>query len=102
MLQALVLSFTASVLGTKCMKDLRHNLTQTCLLVAALLAMPATVQAQFSYITNNGTITITGYTGPAGAVTIPATINGRACEKATRGRLLPCGSHTVREAAFLW
>ena len=26
--------------------------------------------------TNNGTITITGYTGPGGAVTIPGTING--------------------------
>jgi hypothetical protein len=30
----------------------------------------------FTYITNNGTITITGYTGPGGAVIIPSTING--------------------------
>ena len=29
-----------------------------------------------TYTTNNGTITITGYTGPGGAVTIPSTING--------------------------
>ena len=29
------------------------------------LALPAAVQAQFNYTTNNGTITITGYTGPA-------------------------------------
>jgi hypothetical protein len=28
----------------------------------------------FTYITNNGTITITGYTGPGGAVTIPSAI----------------------------
>ena len=41
-----------------------------------LLAAPAVVQAQFNYTTNNGTITITGYTGPGGAVAIPATING--------------------------
>jgi hypothetical protein len=34
------------------------------------------VQAQFSYTTNNGTITITGYSGPGGAVNIPSTING--------------------------
>ena len=31
---------------------------------------------EFNYTTNNGTITITGYTGPGGAVTIPSTING--------------------------
>jgi hypothetical protein len=36
-----------------------------------LLTLPAVVQAQFTYMTNNGTITITGYTGPGGAVVIP-------------------------------
>jgi hypothetical protein len=41
-----------------------------------LLTLPAVVQAQFSCATNNGTITITGYTGPGGDVTIPATITG--------------------------
>jgi alpha-tubulin suppressor-like RCC1 family protein len=41
-----------------------------------LLALPAVVQAQFLYVANNGTITITGYSGPGGAVTIPSTING--------------------------
>jgi hypothetical protein len=30
---------------------------------------------EFNYTTSNGTITITGYTGPGGAVTIPSTIN---------------------------
>jgi BspA type Leucine rich repeat region (6 copies)/PKD domain len=35
-----------------------------------------TTHAQFTYVTNNGAIIITGYTGPAGPVTIPATISG--------------------------
>src|SRR5712672_2940845 len=42
-----------------------------------LLALPAVVQAQFTYMTNNGTITITAYTGAGGVVTIPGIINGR-------------------------
>jgi hypothetical protein len=29
-----------------------------------LLTLPAVVQAQFTFTTNNATITITGYTGP--------------------------------------
>jgi len=41
-----------------------------------LLALPAAVQAQFTFTTNNGTITITGYTGPGGDVTIPSWTNG--------------------------
>jgi hypothetical protein len=47
------------------------------LLGLLLLAAPA-AQAQFTYTTNNGTITITGYTGPGGAVTNPSAINGLA------------------------
>jgi len=43
--------------------------------MAALFAAPA-AQAQFNYTTNNGAITITGYTGSGGAVTIPAQITG--------------------------
>lgn len=46
------------------------------LFLTLLLLPPAVVQAQFSYTTNNGTITITRYTGAGGAVTIPSTING--------------------------
>ena len=53
----------------------KRNLIQICLLGAVLLALPAVVQAQFNFTTNNGTITITGYTGSGGAVTIPDTIN---------------------------
>lgn len=33
-------------------------------------------KAQFNYFTNDGTITITGYTGSGDAVTIPSTIDG--------------------------
>ncbi len=40
------------------------------------LALSAAVQAQYSYTTNNGAITISGYTGSGGAVTIPDTIDG--------------------------
>src|SRR5712691_4247888 len=50
--------------------------TKNIVLALALLALPAVVQAQFTYTTNNGAITITGYTGPGGDVTIPDTING--------------------------
>src|ERR1035441_3491021 len=41
-----------------------------------LFALPAAVEAQFQFVTNNGAITITAYAGPGGAVTIPNTING--------------------------
>jgi hypothetical protein len=41
-----------------------------------MLLVPSVVQAQFTYTTNNGTITLLQYTGPDGAVTIPATITG--------------------------
>jgi len=44
--------------------------------VLGLLAAPVVLNAQFSYTTNNGAITITGYSGAGGAVTIPDTISG--------------------------
>ena len=69
-----------SKLGTTCsMTMARHSrtlYTVRLLLLLVLLTLPAVVQAQFNYTTDNGTITITGYTGPDGAVTIPTTING--------------------------
>src|SRR6266487_722035 len=45
------------------------------LLLLPLFSPAASVQAQFEYRIDNGTITITGYTGPGGAVVIPDTIN---------------------------
>jgi hypothetical protein len=41
-----------------------------------LLALPTVAQAQFTFTTNNGAITITGYTGSDGAAVIPDTTNG--------------------------
>src|ERR1035437_10256556 len=41
-----------------------------------LLMLPAVVQAQFTFTTNNGAISITGYTGSGGAVVNPDTTNG--------------------------
>jgi hypothetical protein len=41
-----------------------------------LLLLPGVTHAQFTYVTNAGTITITGYTGPGGSVVVPDTIEG--------------------------
>jgi hypothetical protein len=50
---------------------------QKLLICAALLGATTLVQAQYNYTNNgNGTCTITGYTGPGGAVTIPNSISG--------------------------
>jgi hypothetical protein len=47
------------------------------LILFVLLMLAVAAQAQdFTYSTNNGTITITGYNGPGGMVTIPSTIDG--------------------------
>ena len=51
-----------------------QTLKIACLLCAAML--PAVVNAQFTLTTNNGAITIIGYTGPGGDVTIPSVITG--------------------------
>ncbi len=51
------------------------HLTQICLLCMAML--PGMVQAQFTFITNNGAITITKYTGSGSStVVVPSTTNG--------------------------
>jgi hypothetical protein len=54
----------------------RTACTTSLLALLLLLALPATLHAQFNYTITNGTVTITGYTGPGGDVTIPDTING--------------------------
>jgi len=53
-------------------------MNKNLILLPALLffAMPMVVQAQFDYTVTNGSITIMDYTGPAQAVTVPATIGG--------------------------
>ncbi len=44
--------------------------------VLFVLTLPGTAQAQFNFTTNNGAITITGYTGTSSIVVIPSTTNG--------------------------
>jgi hypothetical protein len=48
----------------------------TLSLVLLLVTLPVELRAQLSFVTNNGAITITGYTGPGGTVTVPAATNG--------------------------
>jgi len=47
-----------------------------CICALLFLALPAIVRAQFTFTTNNGAITITGYTGSGGVVVIPSATNG--------------------------
>ena len=44
--------------------------------LAVLLLLPSLGLAQFSFTTNNGAVTITGYTGSNGWVMIPGTLDG--------------------------
>ena len=64
-----------SLARTACPKAVAMRLRTPCaprlLRLLVLLALPAAAEAQFTYTTHNGAITITGYTGPDGAVTIP-------------------------------
>src|ERR1039458_8440071 len=53
----------------------RSGFTLSAVVVGLLLLLPVVSQCQYQYTTNNSTITITGYTGSGGAVTIPSTIN---------------------------
>ena len=46
------------------------------LLFLLTLTLSTAVQAQFSYTKANGAITITGYTGAGGDVTVPSTLEG--------------------------
>src|SRR5215471_18204809 len=44
--------------------------------VVMLLTFPALVEGQFSYLVTNNTVSIVGYTGSGGSVTIPSDVNG--------------------------
>jgi len=50
--------------------------------------------SEFDYTTNAGFITITGYTGPGGAVTIPFAINGMAVTSIAQDAFFYCTSLT--------
>ncbi len=68
-----------SILSTTCPRMIAERLRNACgrrmLPLLLLLLVPGAVQSQFNYTTNAGAITITGYTGPGGAVSIPDTID---------------------------
>jgi len=59
-----------------------------------LLTLPAVAQAQFTFTTNSGAITITGYTGSGGAVIIPSTTNGLAVTSIGDSAFQSCASLT--------
>ena len=66
-----------SFAGTTCPKRMAGHLRTACATwLLLLLTLPAVVQAQFQYTTNNGTITILKYNGSGEEVTVPDTING--------------------------
>lgn len=75
-----------------------------------LLLAVTCVHGQYTYTTNNGSITITGYTGPGGSVTIPTMLGGlpvTAIGDATFANLdnitnlvIPDGILSVGNAAF--
>ena len=48
----------------------------TLLSFLLFFGLPAGVRAQFNFTTNNGALTITGYTGTDGVAVIPAMTNG--------------------------
>jgi len=65
------------------------------MLFLLLLLLPAAVQAQFACYTNlDGSITISGYAGPGGAVNIPSEINGLPVTSIDRLAFLHCTSLT--------
>jgi hypothetical protein len=61
--------------------------------VPALMWNPSSL-SQFDYTTNAGTVSITGYTGPGGAVTIPFAINGMVVTSIAQGAFFYCTSLT--------
>src|ERR1041384_2837828 len=88
---------------------LRLPLPLPVLTAVLILATPAALQAQFTFTTNNGTITITGYTGTGGVVVIPSTINGLPVtsigyeafqDSSITGVTIPNSVTNIGEAAF--
>ena len=47
-----------------------------CPLLVLAFLLPGVLLAQFTFVTNNGAIAITGYYGPGGVVEVPAATNG--------------------------
>jgi hypothetical protein len=68
-----------SSFGKKEWGDFRRRSASACFATGSALAVLLMAQGQaqdFTYTTYNGTVTITAYQGPSGAVAIPSTLNG--------------------------
>jgi len=63
-------------------------------LMLLLLTLSGAAQAQFNYVVTNGTITITGYTDPGGAVNIPDTVSGYPVTVIWDNAFFNCGTLT--------
>lgn len=74
--------------------SLRTACARCAPLLMLLLTAAAPAQAQLTYITNNDAIVISGYTGPAGEVVIPASINGLRVTTIGRWAFIDCTSLT--------
>ena len=70
------------------------RITSLLPLLLLLLTLPAAVQAQYNYLTNNGAITITRYDCSSGAVGIPSTMNGLPVTRIGDGAFSGCTSLT--------
>ncbi len=66
-------NYVSSILGQN---TKARYLKTACISGLLLLTLHLLAQTQFTYTTNNGSITITGYSGPGGPLTIPAIITG--------------------------
>ena len=71
------------------MNQNKNTSMRPILLGVMLLAAPAAMQAQYEYTTNSDgiSLTITGYTGSGGVVTIPTNIHGLAVTSIGTGAL---------------
>src|SRR5580698_6191210 len=67
---------------------------RTLILFLGVTVMGVKMQAQLTYTTNNGVITITGYSGPGGALTIPASYSGYPITSIGNGAFENCTSLT--------
>ena len=86
-----------SLARTPCSRRLSTRLRTACstwLLPLLLLTPPAALQAQFTYTTNDGTITITKYTGSDGTVIIPSTTNGLPVTSIADSAFMSCSNLT--------